>query len=117
MIVNKKKTICQVVDFVVSADHKVKLKESEKKHKYRDFAEELKKTMEQESDRDTNCNWCSWYSHQRIVTRTGRFGNKRTSGNYPNYSIVEIGPNTEKSPGDMRRLAVTQTSVRNQTLK
>ena len=22
--------------------------------------------MEQECDSDTNCNWCSWYSHQRI---------------------------------------------------
>ena len=24
----------------------------------------------------------------------------RTSGDHPNYSIVEIGQNTEKSPGD-----------------
>ena len=39
----------------------------------------------------------------------GRFINKRTSGDHPNYSIVEIGQNTEKSPGDLRRLAVTQT--------
>ena len=27
-------------------------------------------------------------------------------GDNPNYSIVEIGKNTEKSPGDLRRLAV-----------
>ena len=30
----------------------------------------------------------------------------RTSWDHPNYSIVEIGQNTEKSPGDFRRLAV-----------
>ena len=31
---------------------------------------------------------------------------------HTNYSIVEIGRNTEKSPGDMRRLAVTETLVK-----
>ena len=41
----------------------------------------------------------------------GRFINERTSGDHPNYSIVEIGQNTEKSPGDLRRLAVTQISM------
>ena len=35
----------------------------------------------------TNCNWCSWYSHQRIGTRTGGFGNKGTGGDCPNYSL------------------------------
>ena len=28
---------------------------------------------------------------------------------HPNGSIIENGQNTEKSPGDLRRLAVTQT--------
>ena len=44
------------------ANHKVKLKESEKKDKYLDLARELKKTVEHESDNYTNCNWCSWYN-------------------------------------------------------
>ena len=34
-----------------------------------------------------------------------------TSGDYPNYSIIKFNQNTEKSPGDMKRLAVTQTPV------
>ena len=55
-------------------------------------------------DRDTNCYWCT-----RIGTGTGGFGNKSTSRKRPNYSIIKIGKNTEKSPGDLRRLAVTQT--------
>ena len=44
-----------------------------------------------------------------LVVRTGELGNKRTSIDHPDYSIVEVGQNTEKSPGDLRRLAVTQT--------
>ena len=47
-----------------------------------------------------------------IGTRTGGLGNKRTSRDHPNYSIIEIGQNTEKSPGDLKRLAVTQTLVK-----
>ena len=34
---------CKIVNFAVSADHKIKLKESEKKDKYFDIAHELKK--------------------------------------------------------------------------
>ena len=45
-------------------------------------------------------------SHQTIGTGTGGLRNKRISGDHPNYSIVEIGQNTKKSPGDLRRLAV-----------
>ena len=37
-------------------------------------------------------------------------------GYHQNYSSVEIGQNTEKSPGDLRRLAVTQTPVENHQL-
>ena len=65
--------------------------------------------MDHESDSDTNFNWCSWYSHQRIDTKTGGLGNKRISGDHSNYCIIEISQNTEKSPQDLRRLAVTQT--------
>ena len=32
-----------------------------------------------------------------------------TGGDYPNYCIIKIGQNTEKSPGDFKRLAITQT--------
>ena len=94
MIVNKKKRTSQIVDFAVLADHRVKLKESKKKDKYLDFARALKKTVEHENSRDINCNWCSWYSHQRIGKGNGGFGNKRVSRDHPNYSIVEIGQNT-----------------------
>ena len=39
------------------------------------------------------------------------------TGDYRNYSIFENGQNTEKSPRDLRRLAVTQTPVKDHQLK
>ena len=36
---------------------------------------------------------------------------------HPNYNIIENGQNIEKSPGDLRRLAVTQTSEKDHRLK
>ena len=57
--------------------------------------------MEHESDGDTNCNWCTWYSQQRVGTETGGLGNKRTREDHPNDSIIKISHNTEKSPGDL----------------
>ena len=43
IINNKKKRICKIADFADSADHRIKLKEGEKKDKYLDLARELKK--------------------------------------------------------------------------
>ena len=42
-IINKRKRICKIVDFAIPADHRINLKESEKKDKYLDLARELKK--------------------------------------------------------------------------
>ena len=70
--------------------------------------------MGHESDGDTNCNW---YIHLRIAKETGGFGNKWKNRDHPNYDIGIIGQNTEKSPGDLRRLPVTQTPVINHQLK
>ena len=38
------------------------------------------------------------------------------SVDHPNYSIIDIDQNTEKSPGDMSRLTVTQTPVKDHLL-
>ena len=80
-----------------------------------DLARELKKTIEHEGDSDTSCDWCTWT--ERTEKGTGRVGNQRTSRDYPNYSIIEIGQNTEKGPGDLRRLAVTQMLSANAGVK
>ena len=108
-------------NFAVPGDLRVKLKENEKKDESFELANELKKKqtnkpVEHESDADTNYNWCSRYSHQRIGTRTGRLGNKRMSGDHQNYSIFKIGQNTGESPGDLRLFDDTLTPVRNHRL-
>ena len=72
--------------------------------------------MEYESDSDTNSNWRARHGNQRIGTGTEGLRNKRTSEDPPNYSIIEIDQNTEKSPGDSRKLAVKQSSVENHQL-
>ena len=68
----KKKRTCKIVDFAVSDDHRVKLKESLKKDKYLDLTWEWKKLWNIKGIiipliHHMNCNWCSWYSHQRWV--------------------------------------------------
>ena len=65
--------------------------------------------MEHEGDGDTNCNWCARNNPQKLCQENGRLRNQRTSGDHPDYSIIEIGQNTEKNLRDLRRLAVTQT--------
>ena len=72
----------------------------------------IEKTMEHESDNYTSRDWCFWYSHRKIIKGTGGLGNKRTSGDNPNYYIIENGQIAEKIPGDLRRHALTQTPLK-----
>ena len=72
--------------------------------------------MEHESDDYTNSDGCFWYSYQGIIKGTGELENKRTSVDHPNYYIIENGQNSEESPGDLRRLAVTQNPVKDYQL-
>ena len=51
-----------------------------------------------------------------LLKVTGGLGGWRRSGDHPNYDIIENGQNTEKSPGYLRRLAVTQTPVKDHQL-
>ena len=71
---------------------------SEKRDKYLDLA------RQQESDGNTNFNWCTGIGPQRIGRVTGRLRNKRSSRDHPNKSIIKIDQNTEKSPEYLRRL-------------
>ena len=117
VIVNKKQKTYWIVEFTALVDHRGKLKVGKKRDKYMDLAKELKKKIiEYESDGDTNCNKCAQNSHEKFGIGTGGLGNKRTSGDHPNDSTVKIGRNTEKNPEDLRRLAVTQTPVKDHQL-
>ena len=63
IIINKKMRICKIVDFAVPADHRINMKESEKKNKYLDLAREIKKAVEHESKNCANCDWCVRHSN------------------------------------------------------
>ena len=105
----------KITDFAIPANNWVRLKESEKRDKYQDFAGELK-TMEHKIDGDTNCNRCARHSDQRTGKGTGRIENHNMSGDHTNDSTVKIIQNTEKNPGDLWRLAVSQTRVKDHQL-
>ena len=51
-----------------------------------------------------------------IIKRAEGLGSKRTSGDHLNDYVIDNGQNTEKSPGDLWRLAVTQTPVKDYQL-
>ena len=56
---------------------------------------------------------CHSYFREKPLTNNNKeTGNLRKNGDHPDLSIVQIGQNAEKSPGDLRRLAVTQTPVK-----
>ena len=104
------------MDLAVLADHRVKIRENEKERLTSCQRAKNLRNMKvtvistgHKGDINTNFNWCTWNDPQRLSKRTGEVRNRRTSGDHPNYCIVVVGQNTEKSPGDLRRLAVTQT--------
>ena len=103
------------MDLAVPADHRVKLKESEKRDKYLDLARELKKL---------------WNMKVMVTsTLTGAFGTVN-KGLVLELQDLEIRGRVEtiqttallrsvrilKSPGDLRKLAVTQTPVESHRL-
>ena len=101
----------KIVGFAVPADHRIKLKESEKKDKYLDLARELKKL---------------WNMKVTIIPIViGAFGTV-TKGLLKGLDDLEVGGRVETiqttallrmarilSPGDLRRLAVSQTPGKN----
>ena len=75
------------------------------------------KAMGHEGDVDIAYNWFTLNNTERLEKETGRLKNRRTSGDHPDYSIIKICQYIDKSPKDLRRLAVTQTQGKVQQLK
>ena len=96
------------MDFAVPANHRIKLKESEKRDKNLDLTGELKKKLR--NMKVTVIPVVTGALGTGTDTETWELGNQRMGGDHPNY-ITENGQNTEKSPGDLKRLAVTQPRV------
>ena len=75
-----------------------------------------KKAMERKGEGDTTCNWWTWHILKKAWKEAGKVGNLRTNWDHPDYNIIIIGLNREKSPGDLWRLAVTRTLVKDHQL-
>ena len=54
-----------------------------------------------EGNGDTNC---SWNDLSGFDKGAGSVENQKMGRDHPNYSIIKIGQNTEKSPGDLLSL-------------
>ena len=93
--------------------------QNQRKRKERQVLEPCKRTKKaigHEDDGDTNSNTRPKNCPKRLGKRNKRVRNQRTNRDHPNYSIVEIGQNTEECPSDLRRLAITQTPVKDHQL-
>ena len=68
--------------------------------------------MEHEGVVDINCNWRARDGPEGLEREL----EKLELRDHPGYSIVEIGQNTERSLGELRRFAITQTPVKDHHL-
>ena len=78
--------------------------------------ENLKKNEEYEGDGYINCKWGVKNGPQRLGKKNEGIEDLRKNVVHPDQSIVKIGLNTERSPRNLRRLAVTQTPVKDHQL-
>ena len=88
-----------------------KIKGNEKR-KYLDLARELKNLWNMNVMVKPIVILALEMDSKRVCKDAGKVRNQRTSQNHYNHSIVKINKNTEKIPGDVRRLGVTQTPVK-----
>ena len=81
------------------------MSESEKIDKPLALTTKLKKALEHEGDGDnsncwhTNC-WHTKNNPKGLGKETGGVGNQMKNQDHTEHNIVEIGWNTQKSPGD-----------------
>ena len=92
--------------FAVLANHRVQLKESEKRDKYQDLTREPK-TMEIRVTVIPVVASALGIIPKGLVKGTRRLRNQRTSKDHPDYCIIKIDLSTEKSPGNLRRFGET----------
>ena len=92
------------------------MKEWEKTDKYIGLARELNKLRNMKVTIIPTVIGAFGAVNKGLLKDSGRFGSWRSSGDHPNNSITENCQNTEKSPGDLRRLAVTQSPVKDHQL-
>ena len=99
-IKEKKQGTCRILGLPVPADHRWKIKKSEIRNRW------IKKVML------TSTVISAWNGPQCFGKWFERFVNCLTNQDHSNYSVAETDQSTEKGSGDLRRIAVTQTPVK-----
>ena len=66
--------------------------------------------MEHEGYSATNFDWCSCYRHQKIGPGAGGVRNKRKHRDHPTTSFLRSAKNTEKNPGDLKKICCLSNS-------
>ena len=102
------------MNFAVPADHRVKLKESEKNDKYLDLAREMEKLWDMKVTIIPIVTGALGTVTEELVQGLEDLEIRERVETI--QTIIEIGQNTQKSPVNMRRLAVTQTSAKDHQL-
>ena len=113
-LVNKKENLSNR-GFCCPADHWVKwvkFKENEKRDKYFDFARKLKKQWNMKVTVIAILIGALGTITKSLDKRAGGVGDRSTSGNHHDYNLIKIGQNSEKRPKNLRRLAITQTPMK-----
>ena len=72
--------------------------------------------MEHEGDSDSNCNWRTWNNPKGLMKGLEDLKIRGQVETIQTKALLRSGQNTEKSPGDWKRIAVTQTLMRNHQL-
>ena len=104
------------MDVIVSADHRVKLKESEKRDNYLDLARELKKPCKMKVKNIPIIIGSLGTVIKRLVQGLEHLEITRRVETVQTIALMRSARILRKGPGDLRRLAVTQTQLKDHQL-
>ena len=85
-------------------------RENQRKQKERQvliLCRRTKKVVEHEGNDDNNCKWRTWNGPDK---EAGRVGNRKTSRDHPNCSIVDIGQNADDK--DLKHKRMEELEIR-----
>ena len=112
----QQKRTCWIVVFAIPANHGIKLKESEKRDKYLDLAREVKKQWNMKVTVIPIIIGALGTIIKELVQGLEDMEKRGRVEIIQTTALLRSRRNTEKSPGNLRRLAVTQTPEKNQQL-
>ena len=110
--VNEKKRNCWIVNIVVPVGYRFKIKGSKNRDKDLDLARELRRPWNMKVTVIPIVIDAFETVPKGLGKEAWKAGDRSTNLNQPISSIAEIGHNTEKKPGELKRLTVIQTPVK-----